>query len=86
MFEGKLQMTLLTYAPIGNLPKGVRLESAEAYLPWETFTSLLELKDMGKRHLQVLADFVLGLWVLANGGGWRLSPLLMNGYDMESQI
>ena len=71
IFEGGLQMTLLTYAPITNLPVGVRLESAEDYLPWKTFQTLLKLKDKGARSLQVLADFVLGLWVHVNGGGWR---------------
>lgn len=71
IFEGGLQMTLLTYAPIRNLPAGVRLESAEDYLPWKTFQKLLNLKDKGVRQLQVLADFVLGLWVYVNGGGWR---------------
>ena len=71
IFEGGLQMTLLTYAPIKNLPAGVRLESAGDYLRWKTFQTLLKLKDKGTRQLQVLADFVLGLWVYVNGGGWR---------------
>lgn len=71
IFEGGLQMTLLTYAPIKNLPTGVRLESAEDYLQWKTFQALLKLPGKGKRELQVLADFVLGLWVYVNDGGWR---------------
>ena len=74
IFEDGLQMTLLTYAPIRNVPEGVRLESAGDYLPWETFQTLLKLKRKGAswaRALQVLADFVLGLWVYVNGGGWR---------------
>ena len=65
-------MTLLSYAPIGNLPAGVRLEAAESYLPWKTFQSLLKVSEAkGERRLQVLADFTLGVWLLANGGGWR---------------
>ena len=70
-FEGKLDMTLLTYAPIGNLPEKVRLESAEAYLPWKTFQMLLKLKGKGERKVQVLADFIMGFWILVNSGGWR---------------
>ena len=65
IFEGGLQMTLLTYAPITNVPAGVCLKSAGDYLPWETFQKLLKLKDNAARPLQVLADFVLGLWVFS---------------------
>jgi hypothetical protein len=71
LFKGELEMTLLTYAPVGNLPASVRLESAEAYLPWETFQLLLKMENKGDRELQVLADFVLALWLLVNDGGWR---------------
>ena len=75
-FEGNLDMTLLTYAPIGNLPEGVHLESAEAYLPWRELQKVLKLEGMGDRKIQVLADFIMGLWILVNGGGWRLSLFL----------